>query len=88
MMLYLMRAQLFMDGNKRVAQLAANQMLIQDGVGILNIPVDKQLHFFDLLIEFYETNHAEELKAFLKKYAIEELPEMDAVREQEDITLE
>ena len=31
LMLFLMRSQIFYDGNKRVAQLAANQVMIQNG---------------------------------------------------------
>lgn len=34
-MLYIMRSQMFFDGNKRTAQLAANQIMIQGGAGVL-----------------------------------------------------
>lgn len=42
LMLFLMRSQIFYDGNKRVAQLAANQVMIQNGKGIISIPVEHQ----------------------------------------------
>lgn len=34
---YLAKAQLFIDGNKRLAQLVANKILISEGIGILQI---------------------------------------------------
>lgn len=37
MFCYLAKAQLFIDGNKRLAQLVANKILIYEGVGILQI---------------------------------------------------
>ena len=70
-LLYLMRSQLFYDGNKRVAQLAANQIMIQNGVGILSIPVEHQKTFFEKLIEFYETNDDTDIKGFLYDTSIE-----------------
>ena len=33
------------DGNKRTAQLAANQIMIQGGAGVLRIPVECQKEF-------------------------------------------
>ena len=33
-MLYIMRSQMFFDGNKRTAQLAANQIMIQGGADV------------------------------------------------------
>lgn len=65
LMTYLMRAQLFYDGNKRTAQLAANQIMIQNGCGIIAIPVEDNIEFFEKLIKFYETNDNKELHDFL-----------------------
>ena len=65
LMLYLMRSQIFYDGNKRVAQLAANQVMIQNGKGIISIPVEKQEVFFEMLGKYYETNQMEEIKQFV-----------------------
>lgn len=64
-MLYVMRTQMFSDGNKRVAQMAANQILIQNGKGILRVPVEKNTEFFNLLVSYYETNNDEQLINFL-----------------------
>lgn len=52
---YLAKAQLFVDGNKRLAQLIANKVLIADGVGILKIPDTKVTEFFYVLVDYYET---------------------------------
>ena len=67
MMLYLMRAQLFADGNKRVAQLVANQMLISAGRGVLSVLVEDIDEFLRLLVRFYETNAPEKIKAFIRQ---------------------
>lgn len=66
---YLCKAQLFPDGNKRLAQLAANKILINNGQGILMIPPDKVLEFRNLLVNYYETG-SESLAKFLKKECI------------------
>ena len=65
LMLYIMRSQLFYDGNKRTAQIAANQVMIQGGAGILAIPVEKQPEFFKLLVKYYETAIVTDIKNFL-----------------------
>lgn len=69
-MLYICRSQPFYDGNKRVATLVANHILIQNGAGLLSIPIQKQLEFKSLLIQFYETNNTEAIKEFLYKECI------------------
>lgn len=71
LMLELMRAQIFYDGNKRVAQLAANQVMIQNGAGIINIPVSQHELFYHMLVEYYETNDSREIKEMLYKTSIE-----------------
>lgn len=63
---YLSRAQLFVDGNKRVAQLMANKILIEEGIGILAIPVEEVVTFKTILVDFYESNEADRLKEFLR----------------------
>ena len=64
-MLYVMRSQIFSDGNKRVAQLAANQILIQNGVGYLKLPTDQMNEFYEKLVSYYETNNSRDIKAFI-----------------------
>lgn len=65
---YLSRGQLFWDGNKRMAQLIANKVLIESGVGILSIGYKEQslTKFRDLLIDYYNTNNASKLCSYLR----------------------
>ena len=71
MMLHIMRSQMFMDGNKRTAQIVANQMMISGGAGIISIPVEKQRDFIDMLVRFYETGDADEISAFIYEDCID-----------------
>ena len=65
LMLYLMRKQMFLDGNKRTAMLAGNQVMISSGCGILSVPIEKQRSFTQMLLEFYETNDMDSIKQFV-----------------------
>lgn len=65
------RSQLFRDGNKRTAQLIANDILVHSGEGILAVPIDIQNEFFDLLVTFYESNVPDELISFLSEKCVE-----------------
>ncbi len=64
-MCYLMRTQFFSDGNKRTAMLFANKIMIENGKGIINIPIDEDINFGEQLIKYYETDNMEELKKFI-----------------------
>ncbi len=59
------RGQLFWDGNKRTSMTLANKMLISNGCGILTITDKVMEQFNTLLLDFYNTNNADELKLFL-----------------------
>ena len=64
------RGQFFWDGNKRTSLTVANKILLSNGAGILTI-TDKHMEQFNtLLLEFYNTNRADELKKFLYDNAI------------------
>lgn len=64
------RGQFFWDGNKRTSMTLANKILIAAGKGILTI-TDKHMEQFNtLLLEYYNTNKSEQLKAFLYDNAI------------------
>lgn len=65
LMLYCMRTQIFNDGNKRTAMMIANQTMIQNGKGIITIPIEMQKEFFILLVEYYETNNMDKVKKFI-----------------------
>lgn len=65
MLLYLMRAQLFLDGNKRIATFVCNKILIANGRGIFSLPPELKEEFAEKLIAFYETNQMDDLKQFI-----------------------
>lgn len=73
LMLYLMRSQLFTDDNKRTAQLCANQIMIQNGKGIIAIPVKELQTFTGLLVEYYQTNRMSDIKKFVYEKCIDGL---------------
>ncbi len=65
LMLYLMRGQLFYDGNKRISTLIGNKEMIRNGSGIISIPIDKQPVFLKMLVRFYETNNKDDIMKYL-----------------------
>ncbi len=66
LVLYIQKAQIFLDGNKRTAVIFANHFLIQKGLGLLYIPAELVEEYKRLLVEYYETNHKSAISAFLK----------------------
>ena len=51
-MLSVMRRQMFIDGNKRVAMLFANKIMIDNGCGIITIAQENQETFYEKLIKY------------------------------------
>ena len=70
LLLYLMRAQLFLDGNKRVATMACNKVLISTGHGIFSLPPELKEEFSGKLIKYYETAQVDELKQFISDHCL------------------
>ena len=65
------RGQLFWDGNKRTSLTVANKILLMNGAGIMTI-TDKHMERFNvLLLDYYNTGKAEDLKQFLYENAIQ-----------------
>jgi Fic family protein len=64
-MLYVMRGQFFLDGNKRIANLAANKAMIANGQGIISIPVELIGQFTPLLVKYYESGESDTITAFI-----------------------
>ena len=64
--LYVMRTQIFIDGNKRAAVLFANHYLISHGLGLLVIPEKEVKGFKKLLIEYYEKGNDNVISKFLR----------------------
>lgn len=73
LMLWIMRSQVFRDGNKRVANLAANKVLIENGCGIVSVPVELDGIFKQMLVDFYESNDNTVIKKFLYDKCIDGL---------------
>lgn len=67
---FIARTQMFIDGNKRVAQLITNKILIQHDIGIFQIPIEKLEEFKTLLISFYETGNDNDIISFMQEYCI------------------
>ena len=70
-MLWVMRRQMFIDGNKRIAMLFANKIMIDNGCGIITIAQDLQPTFFEKLIAFYESGDNLDLKQWIYDNAID-----------------
>ena len=62
---WIQRSQMFLDGNKRVANLVANKEMIRNGQGIIAVPVEKIGDYFVKLIKYYETNDINDLKLWI-----------------------
>lgn len=73
--LWIQRNQMFLDGNKRVANLVANKEMIKNGLGILSVPVEKIGEYLTFLIEFYETNNSSKIKKWIYDNCIDGLNE-------------
>lgn len=65
LMLWGMRRQVFIDGNKRTAMMLANKEMITNGCGIISIPNELIRKFGEMLITFYETNDMSNIKQFV-----------------------
>ena len=67
LLLYTMKKQVFIDGNKRTAVIYSNHYLISKGKGIIAIPAKLTEEFKDLLIPYYEGRDEKEIKKFIKE---------------------
>lgn len=67
---YIARTQMFMDGNKRVAQLMANKVLVENDIGIFQIPIEKLEEFRTLLIAFYESGEDGKIISFMREFCV------------------
>ena len=66
-LLYVMKKQAFIDGNKRTAVIFSNHYLISKGKGIVVIPAELTNEFKDLLIPYYEGKDEFKIKKFIKE---------------------
>ena len=65
--LYVMKTQIFIDGNKRTGIIFANHYLISKGKGLLVVPYDLVSEFKKLLVSYYEGKENKLIKEFLKE---------------------
>ena len=70
-MLWVMRRQMFIDGNKRVAMLFANKIMIDNGCGIITISLENQPTFYEKLIKYYENGDMQDLKEWIYETSID-----------------
>ncbi len=73
LLLYTMKKQIFIDGNKRTAVIFANHYLISHAKGLIIIPEEKVEEFKGLLIKYYEGKDATHIKNFIKKFSYIEI---------------
>lgn len=67
LLLYTMKKQVFIDGNKRTSVIFSNHYLISKGKGIIAIPAELTEEFKALLIHYYEGKDEKEIKKFIKE---------------------
>lgn len=67
-LLYVMKKQIFIDGNKRTAVIFANHYLISKSKGLIVIPNEKVEDYKKLLILYYEGKDIKSIKNFLKEF--------------------
>ena len=68
---WIQRSQMFLDGNKRVANLVTNKEMIRYGQGIIAVPVEKIGEYFVLLINYYETNDMTCIKEWIRNNCVD-----------------
>lgn len=62
---------MFIDGNKRVAMLFANKIMIDNGCGIITIALEDQETFYEKLITYYESGDMFNLKLWIYEHCID-----------------
>ncbi len=67
LLLYTMKKQIFIDGNKRTSIIFTNHYLISKGKGLIAIPAELSDDYKNLLVKYYEGQNETEIKTFLKE---------------------
>lgn len=68
---WLQRSQMFLDGNKRVANLVANKEMIKNGQGIIAVPVEEIGNYLTKLTLYYESGDNTNLKQWIYENCID-----------------
>lgn len=72
LLLYVMKKQIFLDGNKRTAVIFANHYLVSRGMGLIVVPSELVGEFKKKLIDYYEGKN-NEIKDFLYQKCLTKL---------------
>ena len=67
LLLYCMKTQIFIDGNKRASVIFANHFMVHHGLGLVVVPESIVAEFKLLLVAYYEDRDKGEIKQFLKE---------------------
>ena len=67
LILYVMKTQIYSDGNKRTAVIFGNHYMISNALGLIIIPYDKVNEFKEKLVLYYEDKDLVAVKEFLKE---------------------
>lgn len=70
LLLWLSRVQLFLDGNKRTAIIAANALMFTGRRGLLAVPENKLAEYLQRLQQYYKNGNTANLKHWLYNTAI------------------
>lgn len=71
LMLWGMKSQLFWDGNKIVSMMIANKIMIENGCGIISVPIHLIEDFNMVLRNYYSNDTIAEAKQFVYDYCID-----------------
>ena len=73
LLLFTMKKQIFIDGNKRTAVIFANHFLISHAKGLIVIPETQVGGYKKLLVAYYEGKDKNSIKEFLKRFGYKEI---------------
>lgn len=71
LMYHTMRNQIFWDGNKRSATIAANKLMIDGGAGLINVPLNKWSNWNRLISDYYRTGSMKKIKEWTYENGIQ-----------------
>lgn len=71
--LYVMKTQIFNDGNKRTAIIFANHYLIAHGGGLMVVQEDLVPEFKKMLVKYYENIDLNSIKVFMREKCLKQL---------------
>ncbi|WEV52124.1 Fic family protein (plasmid) [Lactobacillus sp. ESL0731] len=81
-----MRQQMFYDGNKRTATIAANKIMIENGAGLINIPLDQWPTWNQKIADYYFSNDMSDLKDWTYQTGISGIEPNILARSQNKVT--